>query len=100
MIKSFVLLLFLIGIILIVIGYTKSKMKCPPPKIEYRFVPRSFYEEQLSPDNISLRFQNMFSQNSPWYNYYQEEVNPQLEPRTNHFSNFFTILDSDSQTVV
>lgn len=98
--NSIVLLIFLTGIIFIVIGYTKSQNKCPPPKIEYRFVPRSFYEQQLSPDNISLRFQNMFSQNSPWYNYYQEEITPSIESRTNNFSNFFTVLDSDEQTVV
>ena len=46
--NSLVLLLFLIGIILITIGYTKSTDNCPVSKIQYKFIPRSSYEEQFS----------------------------------------------------
>ena len=57
-------MLLFIGIVLIVVGYTKSTLKCPPPKIEYRFVPRNFFEEQISPDQVSKNFQSMFSSDS------------------------------------
>lgn len=48
--RTFALLLFLIGLIFAIVGYTKMTMKCPPPQIEYRFVPRTFLDEQLSGD--------------------------------------------------
>ena len=77
--RSIALLLLFIGIVLVVIGYTKSTLKCPPPKIEYRFVPRTFYEEQLSSGNVSKTFQSMFNTDSwseaniqaPVNNFYQ-----------------------------
>ena len=66
--KSVALLFLLVGIILVVIGYTKTTLKCPPPRVEYRFVPRTFFEEQLSPDQVSTKFQDMFSQSESWWN--------------------------------
>lgn len=84
--NSLVLLLFLIGIILITIGYTKSNLKCPPSKIQYRFIPRSFYEEQLSPNNVLSNFQSMFNESSPWYKY---DDNTKIFSNNN--DNFFTV---------
>lgn len=88
--NSLVLLLFLLGIIFITIGYTKSSVKCPPPKIQYRFIPRSFYEEQLAPDNITSTFQDMFNQDSPWYNYYQGSIESKNN-FDNNYDNFFSV---------
>jgi len=87
--NSLVLLLFLIGVILITIGYTKSNLKCPPSKIQYRFIPRSFYEEQLSRDNVSSTFQSMFNESSPWYKY-NENTQSTIN---NKNDNFFTVDD-------
>ena len=87
--NSLVLLLFLIGVICITVGYTKSTDKCPPTKIQYRFIPRTFYEEQLSPSNITATFQDMFSKASPWYNYYSEKDDNQDE--NINYNNFFKI---------
>ena len=84
--NSLVLLLFLIGIILITIGYTKSTLKCPPSKIQYRFIPRSFYEEQLSPNNVLSNFQSMFNESSPWYKY-----DDNTKTFSNNNDNFFTV---------
>lgn len=57
--KSIALLILLIGIIFITIGYSKNTLQCPLPQVEYRLVPKTFYEEQLS--NQSLDNLNMFN---------------------------------------
>ena len=88
--NSLVLLLFFIGIICITIGYTKSQNNCPPTKIQYRFIPRSFYEEQLSPDNITVQFKNMFDNQSPWYNYYRGNLEDKQGLNKNYY-NFFEV---------
>jgi hypothetical protein len=36
-------------------------------KIEYRFVPRTYYEEQLGKADVHGLFKNMFDKESPWY---------------------------------
>ena len=45
--RSVALALLLAGIVMITIGYTKVQLKCPPPRVEYRIVPRSVLDEQL-----------------------------------------------------
>ena len=89
--NSLVLLLFLIGIILITIGYTKSNNNCPAPKIKYKFIPRSLYEEQFYPNNISSNFKDMFGESSPWYNYHQGNLDSENE--NNNYDNFFKLKD-------
>lgn len=88
--NSIALLLFFIGIISIIIGYTKSQKTCPPTKIQYRFIPRSFYEEQLSPDNITDQFKDMFNNESPWYNYYHGNIENNEDINKN-YNNFFSV---------
>ena len=44
--KSIILILAMIGIILLSVGYVKSNLQCPPPKIEYRYISKSFEDEQ------------------------------------------------------
>ena len=63
------LLTFIIGLIFIVIGYLENYKKCPPPKIEYRYVPRSFYEEQVSSINLRKHYSNIFDEPSTWSTY-------------------------------
>lgn len=58
--KSIVLLLLQLGIIMIVMGYYREYSKCPNPIIEYRFIPRTFYDEQLSTPNLMKHFSSMF----------------------------------------
>lgn len=60
--------LFIIGIIFIVIDVVKSYYKCPPEKIIYRFVPRTFEEEQNYPIPLDTIFNKMFDLPSPWVN--------------------------------
>ena len=88
--KSIVLLIFLIGIILIVIGYTKTTDKCPPPKIEYRFIPRNFYEEQLQPNNITVQFNDMFDKQAPSNNY--QDIQFKEPEKIDQYNSFFNVI--------
>jgi len=66
--KSIILILALIGIIMIATGYVKSNLQCPPPKIEYRYIEKTFDEDQnvhtpiLSMSGMS----SMFEDDTPW----------------------------------
>lgn len=64
--KSLVLFLLYIGIILIAIGYIKSNQRCPPPRVEFRYIPRTFKEEQENPTPVLSVYGSLFSQSSPW----------------------------------
>jgi len=66
MFRTIALILLLAGIILVTIGYTKLSFKCPNAgKIEYRYIPRQIYEEQIYDQNILSKFGTMFDQESP-----------------------------------
>ena len=58
--KSFALLLLLMGIVFITIGYTKQTMVCKPPRIVYRTVPRSILDEQMEGnlEDVSSMFES------------------------------------------
>ena len=61
----FIAVVFLfIGVVFITIGYTKMTVKCPPPRIEYRFIPQNVYEEQIYNNKASTLFQGMFENES------------------------------------
>ena len=66
--KSFVLLLAIIGIVLIAVGYIKSNMQCPPPKIEYRYISKTFDDEQnVNKPILSVGgMYSMFENDDPW----------------------------------
>jgi hypothetical protein len=37
-------------------------------RVEYRFIPRTYYEEQLAENgNVTANFANMFKKESPWF---------------------------------
>jgi hypothetical protein len=61
-------LLFLIGVTLVVITLSQETSRCPPPQVEYRFVPRTFKESQETPIKVSEIFDSMFEKPSPFMN--------------------------------
>lgn len=65
MFRTLALALFLIGVVFITIGYTKMSFTCPKPRVEYRFIPRKIYEEQLYDQNVMSKFNDMFSKDDP-----------------------------------
>ena len=68
MYKAIVLLIVFLGILFIAISIVRvqSGLVEKKPEIEYRYIPRSFGEEQLEPVYVSEIFETMFSQPSPW----------------------------------
>lgn len=63
--KSISFLLFFFGIILIVVGYYRSFSKNNKYKeIEYRYIPKSIYAEQIQENQIMSKFKKMFQNKS------------------------------------
>lgn len=48
------------------VAIVKNNQQCPPPKTIYKYIPRTFEEEQNEPVYASDIFITMFSQPSPW----------------------------------
>jgi len=61
-----ILLILFIGILFTSVGWTKSNYSCPAPIVEYRYVPRTFKEEQDNPSKVTDIFNTMFENESPW----------------------------------
>lgn len=70
MLKSFVLLLMFLGTFLIMNGIYDQKYKNMKKLVrtEYRFVPRTLYDEVLANTEPSSIYKNYFDSNDPWYN--------------------------------
>ena len=92
--RSIVILFLLVGIILLAVGYIKSNQACPPPVVEFRYVPRTFTQEQDVPQPVLSIFGNMFSEDSAWMQtqgyadkYTQRELNEIDSKRGNKSDN-------------
>ena len=57
--------LFIIGSVFLTIGVMENKYKKDSSNkvIEYRFIPRSLYDEQMTPSDLKQTFQSMFQEN-------------------------------------
>jgi hypothetical protein len=60
------LLILFFGLVLVYISYSSSMKACPPARVEYRYIPRSFKEEQNDPVKPSEIFADMFSKPTPY----------------------------------
>jgi hypothetical protein len=87
--KSIVILFFIIGVVMVLVGYTRQYSICPNPKIEYRYIPRTFYDEQLSSQNVLKQFSSMFQDENPWI--MDRNINNTKNVNT---SNFYKKVDS------
>ncbi len=72
----FLLLLLLVGLIFITIGYVKSGKRCPPKRVEYRFTPKTFIEEQESPVPVTDIFASMFFESTPFISHSTRPLPP------------------------
>ncbi len=80
------LIFLLIGIIIILVAVIIDKKQTHEKQIIYRYIPRTFEEEQKEPVYPSDIFEVMFSQPSPWiYGVSYHEL-----PRKEHALNDFT----------
>ena len=67
--KSLVLVLLVIGLILMALGYQKKLITNTETKtiVEYRFIPRSIYEDQFGPVKLESSFQDMFEKQDVFF---------------------------------
>lgn len=61
-----IIVILILGAVLTVLGIMMSKYQCPKERIIYRYIPRTFEEEQNNPVYVTDIFKTMFSQQSPW----------------------------------
>lgn len=66
MYKGIIVVSLFIGILLVVIELVRTKTTCPKQQIIYRYIPRSFEEEQADPVYVTDIFKTMFTQPTPW----------------------------------
>ena len=66
---AFVILLLFVGVVMVMQGVYEEKLKDAERnvRVEYRFVPRTFYEEQLAEADLDGKFSSMFQKESPWF---------------------------------
>lgn len=64
--KFIIVILLFVGILCMTVSLTKSSTQCPESKITYRYIPRTFEEEQTEPVFVSEIFEKMFLEQSPW----------------------------------
>jgi hypothetical protein len=57
-------MILFIGIILVIQGIYDEKIQDlqKKTKVEYRFIPRSYYDEQIFSDQFSSKFSNIFDE--------------------------------------
>jgi hypothetical protein len=67
--KVVILLFFIAGVFLIVHALYDEKFKelSNKTKVEYRFVPRSYYDEQLFDNQFQSKVSPIFEEDSQWY---------------------------------
>jgi hypothetical protein len=68
-----VLILLTLGIVSVTVSWLKADLKCPPPKIIYRFVPKHTLDVQFSENenSPSIIYKDMFTAGNPWVGGYQ-----------------------------
>lgn len=66
--QSIVVFLLFIGMLMVVHGIYDEKLRALKDnvRVEYRFIPRTYYEEQLAGADLMGTYKNMFERDSPW----------------------------------
>jgi len=59
--KAIAIFFLFLGILLIIQGYYSNKSVCEKNKVVVKYVPRSFYEEQMNPEeSLQTFYKSMF----------------------------------------
>jgi hypothetical protein len=61
-----VIIILVVGGVIIKIVSDKYNVKCPPPTVEYRFVPRTLREELETPVKVQDIFTDLWDKPSPF----------------------------------
>lgn len=67
--KSFIIFFFVLGLFLIINFIYQQKYDALKKNIhiQYRFIPRTYLEEQIENTNVSGIFKNDFNNADPWF---------------------------------
>lgn len=69
--QSVVVVLLFVGVVLVMQGIFEERIQAATRdvKIEYRFVPRTYYEEQLAGNDLSPSIKTLFTAGNadPWF---------------------------------
>ena len=67
--QSLVLVLLVLGLIMMALGYQKKLLTNMETKtvVEYRFIPRSIYEDQFENNKLESSFKNMFEKQDVFF---------------------------------
>ena len=66
---AFIVLLMFVGMALVIHGIYEEKFQNfqRHSRVEYRFIPRTMYDEQMAQTDLVGKMGNMFEKESPWY---------------------------------
>ena len=62
--RSLIIFFFFIGVIFIMMGERHNI--CTPPRVEYRYIPRTFEQEQVDKVPILSTYGDLFTKATPW----------------------------------
>ena len=81
--------LLFVAVVSVVVGYIKVSSYTPPPKIEYRFIPRTFIEDQKEPVPVTDIFAKMFFESTPWISHEAGKLLPPPNLQQKDINKFF-----------
>ena len=95
--KSIAFLLLIIGLLMIVSGYFKDKDNCDEKKIEYRYIPRNFSDEQNSTTNLKDLYSDMFTKSEVRSKYPLSDIDISGDQKMlNFIDNYYNIDNSQT----
>lgn len=67
--RSIIFFLLVVGMFMVMHGIYEQKYKAlqENKRVEYKFLPRTYYEEQIADTDVAGKFKTMFSKESPWF---------------------------------
>lgn len=86
--RTVIITLLILGLLMMIIGYFQNYKDCPLPRIEYRYVPRSFYEEQVSGLSLNNLYSDIFNDQEIWATYPLGMVENNASLSKTQFKNF------------
>jgi len=64
--RSIFILFVLVGMCILAVGYVKSNVTCPPPVMDFKYLDRTFEEQQNMPVPLTTIMGGMFEGPDAW----------------------------------
>lgn len=87
--KLLILFIFFFGILLVIHGIYEEKIQSlkKDVRVEYRFIPRSYYDEQIFSNQFSSKFSNLFDEEQNKWSANQRLINNENNNGNNNENN-------------